>query len=357
MERGERTRELLITHYQTYPELQIQDIFKYLYQSSYGCDHMVTSLDASIEDIRREFTDNNVLQNNETLIDILDGAYSRVHLAYLGRGMSAETLGKLFFASAQSEHVNKLELEYKLSVAKELARENLFHFSSRELEETIEEWKYKGYPAIHHSNTFRTRYHPAYRVIAKKYVSFLPLFSKLDEMLDKGTVILAVEGGSASGKTTLSEILTNLYDCSVFHMDDFFLRPEQRTPERYAEVGGNIDRERFLEEVLTPLCKGKFINYRRFDCSTMKFKEPIRITPKKLIVIEGAYSMHPEFTEYYNLSVFLDVSPKLQKERILKRNDLHEAKKFFEEWIPLETVYFSETKAPKRCNIHIPIIE
>ncbi|MBQ8758231.1 MAG: hypothetical protein IJZ20_00890, partial [Clostridia bacterium] len=79
---------------------------------------------------------------------------------------------------------------------------------------------------------------------------FLPLFAKLDGMLLTGNVRLAVEGGSASGKSTLGALLESVYDCTVFHMDDFFLRPEQRTPERFAEIGGNVDRERFLSEVL-----------------------------------------------------------------------------------------------------------
>lgn len=30
-----------------------------------------------------------------------------------------------------------------------------------------------------------------------------------------------------------------------FGLDDFFLRMEQRTPERLREVGGNVDYERF----------------------------------------------------------------------------------------------------------------
>ena len=46
-------------------------------------------------------------------------------------------------------------------------------------------------------------------------------------------------------------------------MDDFFLRPEQRTEERLKEVGGNVDRERFLEEVARPLTnKKKSFGYR-----------------------------------------------------------------------------------------------
>ena len=117
---------------------------------------------------------------------------------------------------------------------------------------------------------------------------YLPLFAKIDEMLDKGSVRLAIEGGSASGKTTLGAILKERYDCNLFHMDDFFLRLEQRTPERYAEVGGNVDRERFLEEVLLPLSNNQEISYRRFDCSVMELLQPVTFNPKRLNVIEGA---------------------------------------------------------------------
>ena len=39
------------------------------------------------------------------------------------------------------------------------------------------------------------------------------------------------------------------FDCNLFHMDDFFLRMEQRTPDRMKETGGNVDYERFYETV------------------------------------------------------------------------------------------------------------
>ena len=75
---------------------------------------------------------------------------------------------------------------------------------------------------------------------------FAPLFAELDRRLaGEPPVRLAIEGGSASGKTTLGQILAGRYGCTVFHMDDFFLRPEQRTPARFAEPGGNVVRLRF----------------------------------------------------------------------------------------------------------------
>jgi hypothetical protein len=47
-------------------------------------------------------------------------------------------------------------------------------------------------------------------------------------------------------------------------MDDFFLRIEQRTPERMTEVGGNVDYERFLETVLFPVSAKKVLSISRF---------------------------------------------------------------------------------------------
>jgi uridine kinase len=179
------------------------------------------------------------------------------------------------------------------------------------------------------------------------------LFETLDEMLKNGAVRLAIEGGSASGKTTLASLLQSRYDATVFHMDDFFLRPHQRTSERLAEVGGNVDRERFLNEVLLPLSQNQPILYQRFDCQTQLLEPPIQILPKRLTVIEGAYSMHPDLSEYYDLSVFLNVDPEPQRARIRKRNTPQMAERFFGEWIPLEHRYFEETDAKNRCDFFI----
>ena len=167
--------------------------------------------------------------------------------------------------------------------------------------------------------------------------------------------VIAIDGGSAGGKTTMSKRLEEKYDCTVFHMDDFFLRPEQRTAERLAETGGNIDRERFLEEVLEPLRKNEPVYYRRFNCSTQEIEAPVKVIPKELVVIEGVYSMHPAFEKYYNLSVYLDISPEKQRERIRKRNTMQMAERYFDTWIPLENTYFSESKIKERCDIIVLI--
>ena len=180
---------------------------------------------------------------------------------------------------------------------------------------------------------------------------------QLEQMLEKGSVRLAIEGGSASGKTTLAAELQKRFDCTVFHMDDFFLRPHQRTPERLAEPGGNVDRERFLDEVLLPLSKGEAVEYHPYDCATKSLRAPIKAEPKRLTVIEGAYSMHPELEQYYDLSVFLELEPALQLKRIVGRNTPAQAARFWAEWIPLENLYFEKTCAKERCDLVIEVKE
>ena len=165
----------------------------------------------------------------------------------------------------------------------------------------------------------------------------------------KERVIVSIDGSCTAGKTTLAAHLSERYDCNVFHMDDFFLRPEQRTPERYAEIGGNVDYERFREEVLLPLKAGTAFSYRPFDCGTFTLTQPVEITPKKLSVIEGTYSQHPYFADPYDLKVFLTITPELQRRRILERPAfLHQ--RFFEEWIPMEQRYFKGFGIPAKSD-------
>ncbi|MBE7091969.1 MAG: hypothetical protein E7365_02175 [Clostridiales bacterium] len=351
----ENTRRLLIDYCKRYPELQVQDIFKFLYQSAFGCEHLVASCEKVTERIFEEYTHSVFYEDDE--IDKLDGNYVRVPLTYIDRGLSIKTLCKLFMLSAKKEVDGSENLENKLKIAGQLAEENLIPFSKEDFIKEKITWQKKGYPPVHHSENYRKAYNPSYRVISKEYARYLPIFLELDKMLKCGNVKIALEGGSASGKTTLSQMLENIYDCTVFHMDDFFLQMHQRTKARYKEIGGNIDWERFLQQVLVPLNNGQDITYEKFDCSTMCLGETITVKPKNLTVIEGAYSMHVELEKYYDFSVFLNVSDKIQKQRILKRNTPEMAQRFFNEWIPLEKMYFDNTDIKKRCKLIININE
>ena len=117
---------------------------------------------------------------------------------------------------------------------------------------------------------------------------------KQEENTDR-PILVAIDGRCGSGKTTLGEYLKEQFDCNLFHMDDFFLRMEQRTPDRMKETGGNVDYERFYETVLVPVQKKESVYYQPFSCKKWNLLETYEIPYKRLNIIEGSYSLHPYF--------------------------------------------------------------
>ena len=353
MDRIDKTRKMLIKHYKTHPEMQISDVFKYLFQSAFGCEHLVSNGQAALDYIIEEYS--GTQKDAAPAVEPLDGEYSRVGLSYLNGGLKPETLARLFTLSAKKEPCGREDLTEKLAVARTLIESGELPLDLARFDEKLAQWREAGYPAVHHSEAYRGEYRPAYRVIANRYVSFLELFAKIDSITDRGNTVVAIEGGSASGKTTLSGILSEVYGCNVFHMDDFFLRPEQRTPERFAQIGGNVDRERFFDEIVVPLQRGEAVRYRPFDCSAQTLADVITVSPCDLNVVEGVYSTHPALGKYYDLSVFLDIDPEYQRQRVIKRNSPRFAERFFNEWIPLENRYFSGTDIKERTDLILEI--
>lgn len=137
---------------------------------------------------------------------------------------------------------------------------------------------------------------------------------------EKSTFTVAIDGRCASGKTTLAARLGEALDCNIIHTDDFYLQGSQRTEKRYAEPGGNLDRERLSQEVLIPLSKGLIPVYIPFNCSTMSFAEEIKLNKKRIYIIEGSYSCHPELRKFYDLTIFVTTDNEAQRKRILERN-------------------------------------
>ena len=176
---------------------------------------------------------------------------------------------------------------------------------------------------------------------------------RIDALLqEKERVLVAIDGSCTSGKSTLAARLAAEYDCNVFHMDDFFLRPGQRTAERLAETGGNVDYERFASEVLAPLKTGKAFAYRPFDCRSGPLQEPVAVEPRRLSIIEGSYSHHPYFGDPYDLKIVLKVSPEIRRQRILRRTPLLH-RQFFETWITMEQRYFEEFRIEEKADLAV----
>ena len=156
------TRAALLSHVESYPSLEIQDIFKFIFQSALGCEHMVSDRERVLSYIRYELS---AMPKGEPKIEPLDGDYSRVHLSCVGEGITDEQLADIFLMSSRREPNGKENIEKKLLVAREMIESGEMRFSVSDFDAAVNEWRTLGYPAIHHSVAFREAYHPAYRVI------------------------------------------------------------------------------------------------------------------------------------------------------------------------------------------------
>jgi uridine kinase len=164
-------------------------------------------------------------------------------------------------------------------------------------------------------------------------------------------LLIAIDGRSAAGKSTLASHLQKALFCNVIHMDHFFLRPEQRTAERMNEPGGNVDYERFLEEVLLPLSQGREFSYRPYDCQCQDFGNAIHVQANAINIVEGSYSCHPKLRGCYDLRIFLSVDPAEQLKRIRQRNGDARAADFKDKWIPLEEHYITSCQVWEHSDL------
>lgn len=177
------------------------------------------------------------------------------------------------------------------------------------------------------------------------------ILERISRLPQNHPLVVAIDGRCASGKTTLAAKLQQPLHCPVFSMDDFFLRPEQRTPQRLAQPGGNVDWERFRQQVLLPWRKGQPFSYRPYDCHRQDLSQPVSVQPGAIAIAEGSYSCHPMLWDFADLHLFLTVDPQTQQQRIQMRNGQEGWKLFQTKWIPLEETYFSAFSIAQRCEL------
>lgn len=348
-EGGEDLREVLLCHVRRCPAMAPQDGVKLVYQNEFGSGHLLSDPVRGLNTLREEGKEVGYDPACPLGEDIGNGMV-RVNLRALGEDYPLEELWSDMLRSARRRAGDRGRFLEKLEVLRALTREGAFGFSSKELEDYLVGYLAAGCPPVSHSPGYRAACRPAYRVVERR-ASLTLLVGELLERTGRGErLLVALDGRCAGGKTTLAQMLGERYRWPVVHLDHFFLRPEQRAPERYAAPGENVDHERFLEQVLLPLEAGREAVYRPFLCHTQRMGEPIRVSPGPVTIVEGSYACHRELWDHYDLRVFLTVDPELQRKRILERNGPEGLVSFEKRWIPLEEAWFAKACLEERCD-------
>lgn len=166
--------------------------------------------------------------------------------------------------------------------------------------------------------------------------------------------VVAVDGNCGSGKTTGVRMIAESLGCSVIQMDDFYLTPAMRTKNRRSEPGGNVNYERFKEEVLPFIKSREPFSYRKYDAPSNRFVGDIEIASSELVIVEGAYALRPDLRAEYDLSVFSKASYELQVTRLAAREGQY-VEEYKNIWIPLENAYHEFFDLEKNVDIVINV--
>lgn len=335
----------LLAHFARYASMTAQDAVKLLYQSVFGPGHLIADPAVAAKRLSEERA--SCAKIDAPAFEAIGGGFCRLHLGSRELdGIPDELLNRMFLCSA--EKTGDMEIfSACLAALEALAEQGEAPFSAAECAEYLVSYRAEGCPMVSHSQTYRDAYAPAYRVVREEYAWLLPLLQRVGAM--QGGVI-AIDGRAASGKSTLAEQLSRLLDAPVVHMDDFFLPMEKRTEARLSEPGGNVDYERFKEEVLPSLAAGEF-SYGVFDCSVMRITETAEIPAAPWRIVEGSYSHHPYFGAYATLRVCLRVDAEEQLRRIKIRNGEEMAEIFRTRWIPMEERYFEAFSIYEKADL------
>ena len=339
--------EILLEHKRRYPQLTAVDLVKLVYQNHFGSGHFITDESASLKRLEEEVSQLEPGENKEMLFESIGNGLYRLNLRFLGSNLPLATVNRFFVLTAQEKRGDMDSFKTKLELV-------LQNHQDEDLESYLDTYEKAGYPAVHHSDAYKKYYAPSYRLVSSDFALYFSVFKQIETLFSaKQRILVAVDGRSGAGKSHLSQLLHEVYDCPVISMDHFFLRPEQRSKKRMQEPGGNVDYERFKLEVTDKLRGNAPFRYQVYDCQTNTFSPSELIEPHKLIVVEGSYSHHPLLVDDYDLKIFLTVPASVQERRILKRNGPVMLPRFKNEWIPLEELYFSALQIEEQSDLSL----
>ena len=354
---NQEIRWYLVQQAHLHPATQAQDLIKQCFQAAFGAGHLIVDEAAARRYLESEFAMVGA-DARQPLYEFIAPDVARVNLAaWMAARFPQDWLFRLFLHSAQENARRdpdkcRQAFDAALTAAQMAADAGELSVPPQVLARSICEYIAGGVRAVHHTQAYRAAEHPAYRVVSGTFTRLLPVFAALAPLAGRETpYCIAIDGRAASGKSTMAAQLSAITGAGVVHMDDFFLPPQLRTPQRLKEPGGNVDYERFAAQVLPGLLQKETFSYPRFNCDRMCVDGVREVSAGVLRIVEGSYSQHPYFGAYAALRIYSDLDPQIQLDRIRRRNGEELADIFRTRWIPMEEAYFTAFSIREKADL------
>ena len=161
-------------HLDGHPFAGAEDLYKFLHQAVFGPGHAVGNREAAASWLQREIEGLGPPLEGEPSCEALGGEppLVRVNLRpFVARGGDAGLLLDAFVASANQEFGTSRRMDVVLSLAASYVQCAGRGELAPELKSLSAEFAARGYPAIHHSESYLEAYEPAYRVIDETFAT------------------------------------------------------------------------------------------------------------------------------------------------------------------------------------------
>src|SRR5690349_14321933 len=153
------------------------------------------------------------------------------------------------------------------------------------------------------------------------------------------TRLVAVDGPSGAGKTTLADALAARLGAPVVHMDDLYPGWD----------GLRESRLRVRDWVVGPLRDGRPARYRRWDWARSEYGDWVQLGPSDVVVLEGCGSGTLDTSDALSLLVWVEAQEDVRRARGLERDPGYAD--FWERWGRQEREVYAHDGTRERADV------
>lgn len=154
------------------------------------------------------------------------------------------------------------------------------------------------------------------------------------------TRVLAIDGRSGSGKTSLAEALSGGLGAPVVSLEDLY--------GGWDGLEHGIDL--LVSEVLEPLAAGRAAWVPRYDWVAREWAEPAPLEPPEVLIVEGVGAAARRAAAFESLLVWLEATPSVRKKRALDR-DGETFAPYWDQWAAQEDAMLAREQTPARADL------